>query len=324
MARKTSWRDLCAQGRQALANGQRNEARRLAQVAAQFAPDQEEPWLLLAAIGTPKASLAYIKRALEINPKSSAARKALSWAEERLGNSGDSSSVLQLPRFSNALILILLALTSAFALFAFLRPPEADESLRVAGVAVAHELNSLFSTDTPTITPTITPSPTPSATLTPSNTPTPTQTETLIPTPSPTTRTDPGDIEKFQIELPGDLEPDERWIDINLSDQTLTAYEGSDLVNGFVVSTGRGGTPTVTGEFRIWVKVPMQDMSGPGYYIRNVPWVMYFYQSFGIHGTWWHNNFGTPMSAGCVNMTILDAEWMYGWASVGTIVNVHY
>jgi len=65
-------------------------------------------------------------------------------------------------------------------------------------------------------------------------------------------------------------------------------------------------------------------MSGPGYYVRDVPWVMYFYKSYGIHGTWWHNNFGTPMSAGCVNMTIPDAEWMYSWAQLGTIVKVHY
>ncbi len=338
MAEATSWHSLCAQAKQALTTGRRNEARRLAHQAAQLAPNQEEPWLLLAAIATPRASVAYLKQALEINPRSARTQKGLQWAEERIadrsgrgrekGSQGakeiGTGEVITLPRFGNALLFGLLAVTAAFALFAILRPPEADESLRIAGIAVARELDVLLATDTPTPTATLTPSPTPTATLTPTNTPTPTPTETPSPTPTPTTGTNPGAIEKYKVELPGDLEPDERWIDINLSDQTLAAYEGADLVDSFLVSTGRGGSPTVTGEFRIWVKVRIQDMSGPGYYIVDVPWVMYFYKSYGIHGTWWHNNFGTPMSAGCVNMTIPDAEWMYGWASVGTIVKVHY
>jgi lipoprotein-anchoring transpeptidase ErfK/SrfK len=50
---------------------------------------------------------------------------------------------------------------------------------------------------------------------------------------------------------------------------------------------------------------------------------MYFYKSYGIHGTYWHHNFGHPMSHGCVNMYTPDAEWMYYWASVGTLVNIH-
>jgi lipoprotein-anchoring transpeptidase ErfK/SrfK len=324
MAGKTSWHELCGQAKRALAEGRRNEARHLAHRAAELAPNQEEPWLVLAAIATPRASLAYLKQALEINPNSSRARKGLQWAEERLGATQNSSSVIPIPRFGNTMLIGLLALTAAFAAFALLRPPEADESLRVAGVAVAHELNAWFATETPTPTTTFTPSPTPSATLTPTDTPTSTPTDTPSPTPTATTGTNPGAIEKFKVELPSDLEGDERWIDINLTDQTLAVYDGADLVDSFLVSTGRGGSPTVTGEFRIWVKVPLQDMSGPGYYIKDVPWVMYFYKSYGIHGTWWHNNFGTPMSAGCVNMTIPDAEWMYSWASVGTIVKVHY
>ena len=324
MANQASWRKLCAQAIEALAEGRKNEARHLAREAAELSPNQEEPWLLLAAIAAPRASLEYLKRALEINPKSSQAKKGLLWAKQRLGNEGDSGAVVALPRFGNTLLLGLLALTALFALFAILRPPEADESLRVAGVAVAHELNAILATDTPTLTATFTPSPTPTATLTPSNTPTTTPTETTSPTPTATTGTNPGAIEKFKVDFPSDLQPNERWIDINLSEQTLSAYEGKNILDTFVVSTGRGGSPTVTGEFRIWVKVPMQNMSGPGYYIKDVPWVMYFYQSYGIHGTWWHNNFGTPMSAGCVNMTIPDAEWMYGWTSVGTIVKVHY
>ena len=115
-----------------------------------------------------------------------------------------------------------------------------------------------------------------------------------------------------------------RWIDVDLTNQMVFAYEGETIVNSFVVSTGTWLTPTVTGRHKIYVKVRMQDMSGPGYYLRDVPWVMFFSGDYGLHGTYWHNNFGTPMSRGCVNLTIDDAAWLFNWASVGTVVNVHY
>ena len=116
----------------------------------------------------------------------------------------------------------------------------------------------------------------------------------------------------------------ERWIDVNLSEQRVSTYEGDTLVNSFLVSTGVAQTPTVTGEYKIYVKVRAQDMSGPGYYLRDVPYVMFFYEDYGLHGTYWHNNFGTPMSRGCVNLTVDDAAWLFNWASVGTVVNVYY
>jgi lipoprotein-anchoring transpeptidase ErfK/SrfK len=115
-----------------------------------------------------------------------------------------------------------------------------------------------------------------------------------------------------------------RWIDINLSEQRLYAYEGDILQTSFLASTGTWATPTVTGTFQIWNKTRIQDMSGPGYYLPDVPYVMYFYKDYGIHGTYWHNNFGTPMSHGCVNLTIPDSEWLYNWAYVGMTVRVHY
>jgi len=115
-----------------------------------------------------------------------------------------------------------------------------------------------------------------------------------------------------------------RWIDVNLSTQSVYAYEGDTVVNSFVVSTGTWMTPTVTGKYKIWIKFKSSSMSGPGYYLPNVPYVMYFHKGYGLHGTYWHNNFGTPMSHGCVNLRTSDAEWLYNWASVGTVVNVHY
>ena len=114
-----------------------------------------------------------------------------------------------------------------------------------------------------------------------------------------------------------------RWIDVNLSTQSVYAYEGDTVVNSFVVSTGTWLTPTVTGKYKIWIKLRSASMSGPGYYLPNVPYIMYFYKSYGLHGTYWHNNFGTPMSHGCVNLRTSDAEWLFNWASVGTVVNVH-
>lgn len=113
------------------------------------------------------------------------------------------------------------------------------------------------------------------------------------------------------------------WFDVDLSDQRMYAYEGDTLVNTFVVSTGTWQTPTVTGKFKVWIKLRSAPMSGPGYYLPDVPHIMYFHGDYGIHGTYWHNNFGVPMSHGCVNLSIPDAEWAYNFASVGTVVNVH-
>ena len=116
----------------------------------------------------------------------------------------------------------------------------------------------------------------------------------------------------------------EHWIDVDLSQQRVYAYEGDTVVNTFVVSTGTWQTPTVTGKYHIWIKLLSTTMTGPGYYLPNVPYTMYFYKGYGLHGTYWHNNFGTPMSHGCVNLRTDDAEWLYNFSVVGTLVNVHY
>ena len=115
-----------------------------------------------------------------------------------------------------------------------------------------------------------------------------------------------------------------RWIDVDLSAQRLTAYEGNVPVRTIVVSTGLPRTPTPVGQYRIYVKYLYDDMAGPGYYLPNVPFVMYFYRGYSLHGTYWHNNFGRPMSHGCVNLPTSEARWLYNWASVGTLVNIHY
>ena len=115
-----------------------------------------------------------------------------------------------------------------------------------------------------------------------------------------------------------------RWIDVDLSAQKLTAYEGSTPVRSTLVSTGLPRTPTPTGRYRIYVKYVFDDMAGPGYYLPKVPYVMYFYRGYSLHGTYWHANFGQPMSHGCVNLPTSEARWLYSWAPVGTPVYIHY
>ena len=114
-----------------------------------------------------------------------------------------------------------------------------------------------------------------------------------------------------------------RWIDIDASKQRLRAYEGNQIVFSTVVSTGKTSTPTVLGRFAIRTKVPSQHMAGLDYNLPNVPWVMYFHNTYAIHGAYWHSDFGSPVSHGCVNMQPADAQWLYNWAPVGTSVVVH-
>jgi lipoprotein-anchoring transpeptidase ErfK/SrfK len=118
-----------------------------------------------------------------------------------------------------------------------------------------------------------------------------------------------------------------KWIDVDISAQTITAYEGSQAIKSVLVSTGLSWTPTPIGRYSVYVKIPSQTMSGgfgaSAYYLPGVPWVMYFTGAYAIHGTYWHHNFGSPMSHGCVNLSIADAQWFYNWAQVGTPVVSH-
>jgi lipoprotein-anchoring transpeptidase ErfK/SrfK len=113
-----------------------------------------------------------------------------------------------------------------------------------------------------------------------------------------------------------------RYILVELSKQKVTAFQDGVAIREVLVSTGLPGTPTVTGDFQIYSKLPEQTMYGPGYYLPGVPWVMYFYQGYALHGTYWHNNFGTPMSHGCVNLPTADAAWLFEFAQIGTLVRV--
>jgi lipoprotein-anchoring transpeptidase ErfK/SrfK len=332
---------------QALRNGDRTTARRLAEQAAALTPHQEEPWLLLAAVASPEASLQYLNKALEINPQSQRARQGMHWAIQRIRETPPeppvrpkvivvkptpSALTRTKPLLANSLIpliLILLAFTAAF--FAWYGTPTISQAFSSKKPISVAQVDVVKITRTPTATPTYTPTatftptptPTETPTQTPTNTPTETPTETPVPTPVPTNPPPAPAVSNFP-ELPDGVDKGERWIEVNLTNQTASAYEGKNLIRSFIVSTGTWRYPTVTGAYRIYVKYRYADMAGPGYYLPDVPYVMYFYKGYGLHGTYWHNNFGTPMSHGCVNFTIEDSGWVFDFASVGTVVFVHY
>lgn len=119
----------------------------------------------------------------------------------------------------------------------------------------------------------------------------------------------------------------DKRIEVDLTNQRVYAYEGDRQVYNFLISSGKWGW-TPTGEFTIWTKVRSQLMKGGKkelgtyYYLPNVPYVMFFYnkdvhkmRGFSFHGTYWHNNFGHPMSHGCINMKTEDAKTLYEWAT---------
>jgi lipoprotein-anchoring transpeptidase ErfK/SrfK len=327
------------QAQLALKKGDRRAARRWAEQAAALSPHLEEPWLLLAAIASPRASVAYLKHALEINPQSQRARKGIHWAVQRWRTSPPPArprrqivagriSPQQLTQKRPAVLpwAMLVFLIVAGLLVWFGTP---TFSMAISEPKPIAQMEVQKSTLTPTPTVTFTASPTPTLTPTPTDTPTPTPTFTPTDTPTPL----PTDTPVPQIgsynpppitNLPPGVEPGDRWIDVDLTNQRVYTYEGKSLIGSFITSTGTWRYPTVTGQYRIYVKYLYADMAGPGYYLPNVPYVMYFYKGYGIHGTYWHNNFGTPMSHGCVNLRTDDAGWVYNWSSIGTLVNIHY
>jgi lipoprotein-anchoring transpeptidase ErfK/SrfK len=326
--------------RHAFKRGDKQKARYWAQEAVSQSPDNEDAWLWLASVSEPRASVAYFNQALEVNPKSTRARNGMHWAVQRLRATEvpllprrdiveESIPSYHLIRHRSFLKLSILPLaTSLIVIFVLMivwissplfsslgvKAFSGDSPLLFAQVG----LNKATRTPTPTYTPTATF--TPSPTLTPTNTPTPLPTNT----PEPTSTPEPTDTPVVNYNPAPVINVSSRWIDVNLSEQRTYAYDGNQLIRSFIVSTGTWQHPTVTGQYRVYVKYVSAPMSGPGYYLPNVPYIMYFYRGYGLHGTYWHNNFGTPMSHGCINLTIPDSEWLYNWASVGTLVNIHY
>lgn len=123
---------------------------------------------------------------------------------------------------------------------------------------------------------------------------------------------------KNQTAVLGTRDPDvNKHVYVDLAAQIIYAYEGTTKVFQTYTSTGRWNK-TPVGNFHIWSKLRATRMSGgqgdDAYDLPNVPFVMYFYHDFGLHGAYWHDNFGHTMSHGCVNLRQIDAEFFYNWA----------
>jgi hypothetical protein len=142
-----------------------------------------------------------------------------------------------------------------------------------------------------------------------------------------------------------------KWIEVSISEQTLWAYQGNTLVSSTLVSTGIEPNHTEQGVFHVRYKLEKQDMAGTtgpngevvalgegaaeaaetgqtdgqtAYTVKDVPNVMYInMDAEALHGAYWHNNFGTPMSHGCINLPLDFASFLFGWAPLGTMVWVH-
>jgi lipoprotein-anchoring transpeptidase ErfK/SrfK len=336
---------LLALGIRAARAGRRKEARDYLAAVLDLEPTNIPALLWQAWLArNPTDSLSYLARVMELDPRNRQARAGIRWARKRLaeyetagkrvsraakvGSRLDtitSESVQDRGRkairaqrarrlLGPFLVLVLALLIATFGLGnAFFRPVSA---------ARLPTLAPQTTTSTPIPTPTTPPPPT----ATPSPAPTPTTTGTL---------TVNGRILPY---LP--QSPDEKWIEVDLTAQRLIAYEGTTPLLDTLVSTGLRNTPTLQGQFRIYHKLLSTTMNGPGYQLPNVPYTMYFYKSYGLHGTYWHDNFGQPMSHGCVNLKTAEAKWLFDWSepalpqgqravkatedNPGTLVIVHY
>ena len=122
---------------------------------------------------------------------------------------------------------------------------------------------------------------------------------------------------------PSSIRADERWVGVNLSEQTVVAYEGDKPVYAALVATGMTYTPTVQGIFRTWGRFVSRKMVGGSaatggyYYLEEVPWTCYFYSGYALHAAYWHDAFGRPRSHGCVNISPYDAWWIFKWSEPG-------
>jgi hypothetical protein len=321
---------LLALGIRAARAGRRKEARDYLAAVLDLEPTNIPALLWQAWLArNPTDSLSYLARVMELDPRNRQARAGIRWARKRQAEyEASGGRAPQAPKTNSRLDTVtsegvqdrgrkairaqrarrllgpFFVLTLALALLmaglgnAFFQPVNPDRALAACLPKLA--LQIMTSTPTPTPTPTLTPPPT----ATPSPAPPP----TLTPTPGGTSIVN-GRRLPYLPQSPG-----EKWIEVDLTAQRLIAYEGTTPVLDALVSSGLRHAPTRQGQFRIYHKLLSTPMSGPGYHLPDVPYTMYFYKSYGLHGTYWHNNFGQPMSHGCVNLKTEDAKWLFEWS----------
>jgi lipoprotein-anchoring transpeptidase ErfK/SrfK len=113
----------------------------------------------------------------------------------------------------------------------------------------------------------------------------------------------------------------EKLIKVSLAKQQLDYYFGDKLFGSFPISSGVKSMPSPVGEFKVLDKVPVKFYSGANYSYPNTKWNLHFYTKkyrYYIHGAYWHNNFGKPMSHGCINVAYENMEPLYAWAQIDT------
>jgi lipoprotein-anchoring transpeptidase ErfK/SrfK len=360
----TSSGNFLKAARRAIESGQKAEAQRYLKLALRDNPTNVTAWLWLAGVTpSPQKARGYVARAEMLQPEHPAIPKAKRWLDKKYPQSEPEPKPIapkqeerkekrpfSLPPIilQASMVIIMLIMLGGVGWFTwqqlFQQPTEQQvvaqsfiESPVVAqpdggqdGIVAETDTSTTLSASVPTATPT----PIQIAAKNVSQRSQVRATWTVTPTPSPTPTPTPTIQPTFISPdynsgvRPFGVSNNERWIDVNLTTQTIIAYEGDTAVFNTLVSSGTWEHPTVTGQFRIWLRYESQTMDGSrlgyDYYLENVPYVMYFYKDYAIHGAYWHNNFGTPMSHGCVNVHPTDAGWLFNWASIGTLVNVHY
>ncbi|MBE0408370.1 MAG: L,D-transpeptidase [Anaerolineales bacterium] len=120
-----------------------------------------------------------------------------------------------------------------------------------------------------------------------------------------------------------------RWIEVNLYEQTISIYENNRIIFATLVSTGIAPFWTQPGMFQIYEKYEYTPMRGSfeidrsdAYYLEDVPWTMYYDGSYALHGAYWHNGFGSVRSRGCINIAVADSRWIFEWAEIGDWVYI--
>ncbi|MGB8222554.1 MAG: L,D-transpeptidase [Polyangiales bacterium] len=135
----------------------------------------------------------------------------------------------------------------------------------------------------------------------------------------------PGAVRRAEVRVarrakrPSDVPANGRWIHVDLSEQTLIAYEGDEPVYATVISSGKEGYEPPTGLFEIQQKYISTTMNATdpkdGFYeVEEVPWTLYYDGSYALHGAYWHTDFGNVRSHGCTNVAPVDARWLFYWS----------
>ncbi len=327
------YRKIIQQAMQAYKEKDYTRARQLAHQAVQLVPGKDDAWLILAACSSTRPRLEYLRRALSVNPQNPRTREQYRLTLQKLSpeiipDKNQKLSGRGKARFSLSLLAMLPWIIAVFLFgsgFIYFLDNTGNIPTFYTSPLAKNIYQALYPTNTPypTLEISSTPTPKPTSTELPTVTPSETMLPTSTSTPFPTATAKPTVTSTPTLTIPLAAMGEVIWIDIDLSDQKLYAYEGTTIVNTFIVSTGDDTHPTIPGEYRIYVMYVEDDMAGPGYYLYDVPYVMYYDHGYGIHGTYWHTNFGTPTSHGCTNMRTEDAEWLFNWASVNTLVMIH-